>query len=655
MLRNLCGMFIIALVAGVMWSCGGDRVTQSQVAEEQVGQPLSKVAVAGHSLVVMATVHEDETPVSGVMVEFSRSVAGQSASYDWSGMTDDAGQARVEITAGSGYYQARAVRDRSAIGSWSSIPLNAGAEVMVDLPIGGRAQVMDSSDEMPPSTDPRELTRAYVEAGIARYERDGLEATLAYYNSAESIEGERHMMILQAEDKTVLAAALFTQFVGRSVPIPIPSGAEDGQEIWLETRNLNPVTMQEEPALLLVIMHDGMAFISSHSVLHESLANATVGYVQKAMDFYDREGLDATVAYYNSRESVEGQNYLFLVDENDIYLAHPFFPHFIGTDIKDVVGSDGQKLGEEIAQATEEGQWIEYPWPDPVTGVEEPKSTWAIRHDGIIFASGYYTPDPNTDPPAWKDADPVEYTVTYVEQAIARYEREGLDAMVNYYNSVASFHGQWYMFIIDANDLYIVHPIFPQLRGTDIKDVVGSDGYELGKEIAKATEEGHWVEYLWPHPSTLLDAHKVAYAVRHDGLIFASGYYPVVEDPRAYTIAYVEKAIEYYKREGREATVAYYNSGESIDKDWYLVLLDENDLILTNFVFPNLIGLNHQSVGMAAGFVPIGDGEVIDATEEGKWFSYSFFNVGTSENDQMHTWAIRYDGLIFTASYFSGD
>ena len=52
MLRGICGMFVIALVAGAMWSCGGDRVTQSQVAEDQVGRPLSKLAAAGHSLVV---------------------------------------------------------------------------------------------------------------------------------------------------------------------------------------------------------------------------------------------------------------------------------------------------------------------------------------------------------------------------------------------------------------------------------------------------------------------------------------------------------------------------------------------------------------------------------------------------------------------------
>lgn len=35
-------------------------------------------------------------------------------------------------------------------------------------------------------------------------------------------------------------------------------------------------------------------------------------------------------------------------------MARPIFPHLIGTDIKDVVGSDGQELGKEIAQATEE-------------------------------------------------------------------------------------------------------------------------------------------------------------------------------------------------------------------------------------------------------------------------------------------------------------
>ena len=116
-----------------------------------------------------------------------------------------------------------------------------------------------------------------------------------------------------------------------------------------------------------------------------------------------------------------------------------------------------------------------------------------------------------------------------------------------YYNSVASFEGEWYLFATDENDIYHVHPLLPHLVGTDIKDVVGSDGYELGKELAKAGEgQGVWVEYPWPHPVTLREVPKVGYAVRRDGMIFASGYYPGVTDPAAYTRAYVQEAMDYY-------------------------------------------------------------------------------------------------------------
>ena len=644
MFRDICRVFVLALVAGAVWRCGGDRVTQSQVAEEQGGRPLSKLAAAGHSLVVVARVHEAETPVSGVMVEFSRSVAGQSASYDWSGMTDDAGQAQVTITGGSGYYQARAVRDGSEIDSWSSIPLNAGDEVLVDLPIGGRA-LIGSSGEMPPSTDPRDVTRAYVEAGIAHYEREGLDATVAYYNSPKSIEGERSMMILQAGDQTVLASVLYPGMIGTntfsSPNTPLGSlmaqATEEGY--WFENFSLNPATQQQEPSLFLAILHDNLIFVSVHSLAREDVAAVTQDYVDRAIEMYNREGLEATIAYYDSRESVDGQFYLFLIDENDLYIVHPIFPHLKGTDIKDVVGSDGQELGKEIAEATEEGHWVDYLWPNPETGLEEPKRAWVIRRDGLIFASGYYTTDPNAEPPAWKGADPREYTVTYVEKAIARYDRDGLEAMKHYYNSVASFEGQFYMFIMDANGLYIVHPLLPHLIGTDIRDVVDSNGYELGKEIVKATEEGHWVDYLWPHPFTLQDAPKVAYAVRHDGLIFVSGYYPL-EDPRTKTQAYVAAAIEYYKENGLEATVAYYNSPESFDGQWFLVVIDENQKYIVFGLNPALVGRTTERT----------------ATEEGQWsISTSVNNPLTPGKDIYHRWSILYDSLIFSSGYFTSE
>ena len=485
------------------------------------------------------------------------------------------------------------------------------------------------------------VTVAYVMKAIERYESEGRESLVAYYNRRDSVEGERWLTIIEGDTSILLVSPLQPRLVGSRIPLS-RLGADPTSEVgvWFERQGVNPVTNQREPRRTFLIQSDGLIFMSSHSALRENIAQATQDYVAKAIELYESEGLDATIAYYDSRESLDGQFYLFFIGADDIYLAHPIFPHLKGTDIKDVVGSDGQELGKEIAQATEEGIWVEYLWPNPVTGLEDSKVTWAQRHDGLIFASGYYTGEADTGPPAWEGADQREYTVDYVNRAIERYERDGLEAMKAYYNSVAAFEGQWYLFATDANDVYHVHPLLPQLIGTDIKDVVGADGYELGKEIAKATEEGHWIEYIWPHPSTLRNAPKVAYAVRRDGMIFASGYYPEPEDPAAYTKSYVQKAIAYYEANGLEATVAHYNSEDSFEGQWYLSLADSEDRILVNPVVRHLIG------------TPIGS-TLKDAIEAGQWIEVQWFGSLTAGSTYRHIWGTVHDGLYFTSGYFT--
>ena len=46
-------------------------------------------------------------------------------------------------------------------------------------------------------------------------------------------------------------------------------------------------------------------------------------------------------------------------------------------------------------------------------------------------------------------SSPAEYTQHFVENAIARYDAQGLDATLAHYNSPQSVDGQWYVFIID--------------------------------------------------------------------------------------------------------------------------------------------------------------------------------------------------------------
>ena len=502
-----------------------------------------------------------------------------------------------------------------------------------------------------------ELTRAFITGAIEYYKENGLDATLELYRSEAGMDRGRTLVLIDKAEYTVLVyrtiPALEGQYIGPGSALAdlgawVDFATEEGH--WIELQSLNPVTQQEEPRRVLLVQHSDLVFSAGHSVLVENVEDSTKEYVNKAIAKYEDEGLDAVIAHYNSRDSVEGQFYLFLIDADDVYVAHPIFPHLIGTDIKDVVGSDGQELGREIAQATEEGLWVEYLWPHPETRKEQQKVTWAIRHDGLIFASGYYAGEPETGPPAWRDADPREYTVQYVNRAIERYENEGLESLLDYYNSVASFEGEWYLFATDGNDIYHVHPLLPQLVGTDINDVVGADGYRLGEELAKATEEGIWVEYLWPHPVTLKEVTKVSYAVRRDGMLFASGYYVQVEDPAAYTIAYVQQAIDYYESNGLDATIALYSSEESIDGQWNLLLADENDTVRVAPLVPHLIGRDMKDFALHSDR-NLGE-EFVAATEDGIWISSIVPNVRTSETLYAHIWAIRHDGLIFASVYY---
>ena len=194
------------------------------------------------------------------------------------------------------------------------------------------------------------------------------------------------------------------------------------------------------------------------------------------------------------------------------------------------------------------------------------------------------------------------------------------------------------------------HPLLPHLRGTDIKAVVDSSGFQLGKALAGAPEEGVWVEYLWPHPVTLLETPKVSYAARHDGILFASGFYEAPANVSGRTKAYVRKAIDFYKENGREETAAFYGSQASFKGQWRLAMTDESDVLIVHPFLPQYIGgpiadlttLDGQEIGK----------EIAAATEEGLWTTFVVPSPGASETVYGHTWSIRYDGLLFSSSYY---
>ena len=119
---------------------------------------------------------------------------------------------------------------------------------------------------------------------------------------------------------------------------------------------------------------------------------------------------------------------------------------------------------------------------------------------------------------------PGDYTKFLVRDAISRYESEGLDATVAYYNTKESVDGQWYVFIIDQDGYTIAHHN-PQFRGRDPSLRVDATGYFYGDDLLSATEAGHWVDYVLLNPESGENRQKHTWIVRHDGLLFGSGWY----------------------------------------------------------------------------------------------------------------------------------
>ena len=115
-----------------------------------------------------------------------------------------------------------------------------------------------------------DLTRSYVKNAIEYYGENGLDATLRLYKSAAGVQDGRTLILINEAESRLLIfrniPALEGQYVG---PGSSFSGLSDLLEIateegqWFMTRGINPVTKQEEPRRVLVVLHDGLVFSAS--------------------------------------------------------------------------------------------------------------------------------------------------------------------------------------------------------------------------------------------------------------------------------------------------------------------------------------------------------------------------------------------------------
>ena len=217
---------------------------------------------------------------------------------------------------------------------------------------------------------------------------------------------------------------------------------------------------------------------------------------------------------------MEGQWYVFVLDEDDVLIAHAPTPTLVGRNAKDIRGPDGFPTGlQVVANATPDGAWLSYTWVNPESGEAQTKHSWVVVHDDLVFGSGWYEPGPSRD-------ELGAYTQAFVRRGIDLYNALGLQATLDYYNSSQSLDGPWYLFVFDENDVLIGHAATPSLVGLHARDVLGPDGFPAGLQVvANATPDGAWLSYTWVNPESGEAQTKHSWVIRRNGLVFGSGWY----------------------------------------------------------------------------------------------------------------------------------
>ena len=250
-------------------------------------------------------------------------------------------------------------------------------------------------------------------------------------------------------------------------------------------------------------------------------AEYTKFFVENAISLYETQGLQATLDHYSRVESIDGQWYVFIIDDDDRVIAHPDVGR-IGLDLKGWVGVDanGYNFAPEMLSATEKGKWVTYVYQNPASGSLTPvdldkvdlKNTWVVRHDGLLFGSGWYI-----------DVD--QFTKDLVADIVDLFSTVGLKGTAEAlhsdtasilagaaesavaYNASGAVQGEWSLFIVDENGATALH-LNPAMIGEQIDDLLGVD-------TSGIDDEGTW----------LTSESMRIWVVRHDDWLFGAGWH----------------------------------------------------------------------------------------------------------------------------------
>ena len=117
--------------------------------------------------------------------------------------------------------------------------------------------------------------------------------------------------------------------------------------------------------------------------------------------------------------------------------------------------------------------------------------------------------------------------------------------------------------------------------------------------------------------------------------------------------AMVKKAIEFYKKNGREKAIAEFNKnpGPFVDRDLYVTVYTPTADALAH-INPKMVGKNMMELRDGNGKYHIKERMEMAKKGEKGWQDFTFFNPVTKNIEPKRMYWEKHDGLIFAAGAY---
>lgn len=186
-----------------------------------------------------------------------------------------------------------------------------------------------------------------------------------------------------------------------------------------------------------------------------------------------------------------GDNYLWINDMQPVMIMHPMKPALDGKNLSDLKDPNGKHLFNEFVRvcAADGDGFVDYMWPKP--GKDKPVAKLSYVR---LFK-----------PWNW-----IIGTGVYIETAEQRFMEEAKRQIGNLRFGP---DGKDYFFILNTDLKMVMHPIKPDLNGSDLgnfRDPQGKALFIEMIEVCKANGSG-FVDYMWPKPGEEKPVAKLSY------------------------------------------------------------------------------------------------------------------------------------------------